>query len=69
MHKVKPMQIGASGKFDLSVSDCSTIVGARGTGLSMSETADLLGFSVEFIKNGYISSNCISYSIEGDTLF
>ena len=40
---VKTIRIGKKG--DLSDFECGMVVGARQAGLSISETADLLGFS------------------------
>ncbi len=39
-------------KRDLSVFERGMVVGARQAGLSISKTADLLGFSLGFTENG-----------------
>ena len=57
-------------KWNLSNSECGMIIGARWAGLSMSETADLLGFSLTSISLGFtengpkmtkypVSSSCV----------
>ena len=40
-------------KGDLSYFECGTVLGARQAGLSISETADLLGFSHTIISRVY----------------